>query len=396
MDRSTSPPDVAGGAPPVVAVVVARAPGPWLEEALASLAAQDYPSLSVLVVDAGGGRNLTARVAGVLPAAYVRAAEGSRGFASAANDVLSIVEGASHFVFCHDDVALAPDAVRVMVEEAFRSNAGIVGPKLVEWERPQRLLAVGTGVDKLAAQSPLVEPGELDQEQHDGVRDVFACPGACLLVRADLFTTIGGFDPLITGPGEDVDLCWRAQVAGARVIVAPDARVRHLEAGHSGLRDGAPTRATITTLGARYRLRTILKCYGVMHLIRVLPQAMLLGLAELIWSGLTANRARARSVVGAWTWNVNHFRDLRSARSFTQRQRNMSDGELRGLQARGSARVAAFLRDQLSSDSGTRSVASMSRSLAGSLRESSYRLPLAVWSAVVVVLLVGSRKLLTG
>src|SRR4051794_31774887 len=111
MDRSTSPPDVAGagGAPPVVAVVVARAAGPWLEEALAGLAGQDYPSLSVLVVDAGGERNLTARVAGVLPGAYVRAAEGSRGFAAAANDVLSIVEGASHFIFCHDDVAMAPD-----------------------------------------------------------------------------------------------------------------------------------------------------------------------------------------------------------------------------------------------------------------------------------------------
>src|SRR5436190_8284271 len=254
MDRSTSPPDVAGGAPPVVAVVVARAPGPWLEEALTSLAEQDYPSLSVLVVDAGGGRGLTARVAGVLPGAYVRAAEGSRGFAPAANDVLSIVEGASHFVFCHDDVALAPDAVRVMVEEAFRSNAGIVGPKLVEWERPQRLLAVGIGVDKLAAQSPLVEPGELDQEQHDGVRDVFACAGACLLVRADLFTTLDGFDPQITGPGEDVDLCWRAQVAGARVIVAPDARVRHVHATHEGLREGGHTRTTTTALGARYRL----------------------------------------------------------------------------------------------------------------------------------------------
>src|SRR5205814_9209867 len=99
----------------------------------------------------------------------------------AANDVLNVVEGASHFLFLHDDVALAPDSVRVMVEEAFRSNAGIVGPKFVEWSRPERLLAVGLGVDKLGSPSSLVEPGELDQEQHDAVRDVFASPGACLL-----------------------------------------------------------------------------------------------------------------------------------------------------------------------------------------------------------------------
>src|SRR5208283_4135261 len=34
--------------------------------------------------------------------------------------------------------------------------------------------------------------------------------------------------------GEDLDLCWRAQVVGARVLVAPEARVRHLEELASG------------------------------------------------------------------------------------------------------------------------------------------------------------------
>ena len=52
-----------------------------------------------------------------------------------------VVEGASHFVFCHDDVAPAPDAIRLMVEEAFRSNAGVVAPKLVDWDDAERLLA---------------------------------------------------------------------------------------------------------------------------------------------------------------------------------------------------------------------------------------------------------------
>src|SRR5438874_1240245 len=39
-------------APSVVAVVVASDPGAWLEETLAALGAQDYPNLSVLVLDA--------------------------------------------------------------------------------------------------------------------------------------------------------------------------------------------------------------------------------------------------------------------------------------------------------------------------------------------------------
>src|SRR5207237_895784 len=89
-------------------------------------------------------------------------------------------------------------------------------------------LAVDAGTVGVA--HPLVERGELDQEQHDGVRDVFAVPGACTLVRSDLFTSLRGFDVVMADHGSDVDLCWRAQALGARVMVAPAARVRHLEA----------------------------------------------------------------------------------------------------------------------------------------------------------------------
>ena len=39
--------------PPVVAVVVTRNPGPWLEDTLAALGGQDYDDLTVLVVDCG-------------------------------------------------------------------------------------------------------------------------------------------------------------------------------------------------------------------------------------------------------------------------------------------------------------------------------------------------------
>src|SRR4051812_26820610 len=83
-------------APSVVAVVVACDPGEWLEETLPARGAQDYPSLSVLVLDAGGGADdPTARIAQVLPEAYVRRVEGNPGFGAAANEALAAVEGAA-------------------------------------------------------------------------------------------------------------------------------------------------------------------------------------------------------------------------------------------------------------------------------------------------------------
>ena len=61
------------------------------------------------------------------------------------------------------------------------------------------------------------------------MRDVFFIPGAVTLVRADLFEALGGYDPAITYHGDDLELCWSAHVAGARVIVAPGARVTNLK-----------------------------------------------------------------------------------------------------------------------------------------------------------------------
>jgi GT2 family glycosyltransferase len=48
-----------------------------------------------------------------------------------------------------------------------------------------------------------------------------------MLVRKDVFQSIGFFDTTFFMYGEDVDLCWRAHAAGFRLAVAPRARMWH-------------------------------------------------------------------------------------------------------------------------------------------------------------------------
>lgn len=391
--------DAAPSAPPVVAVVVTRDAGPWLEEGLAALREQDYPNLSVLVVDAAGSQDPTPRVAAVLPSAYVRRIDQNPGFGPAANEVLQVVEGASHFLFCHDDVAPAPDAVRIMVEEAFRSNAGVVTPKYVQWDAPERLLQVGMGADKSGAPFTTVERGELDQEQHDAVRDVFVAPGGCTLVRSDLFATLGGFDPHISLYEEDLDFSWRAQAAGARVVVAPGARVRHVEAMSSGRRAegaGSPEelRKFVRPLQLRHRLRAVLKNYTLFHLIRVLPQIIVLNVAEVLYGFLFGRRRTALDIIAAWRWNLSHGKDLRAARKSVRKVRALPDGEVRRLQARGSARMNSFIRGQLGVEERARLAERVGRDAGEALR--ALRVPLLVGTVVFAILLTGSRNLLGG
>jgi len=241
-------------APAVVAVVVTCDPGPWFEQALTSIAAQDYPNLSVLVIDAGSLDDPTGTVAGVLPKAFVRRLGERTGFATAANQVLSMVEGASHLLLCHDDVVLAPDAIRLLVEEAFRSNAGIATPKYVQWDAPDRLLAVGATTDRVGVIRDLVDPGELDQQQHDSVRDILIAPGGATLIRADLFAALGGFDEQIDQFGED-STCrgergWRAP--GSRPCRRPRSAIFKPSAGASG-RAGPAAKTGSERAGSRSR-----------------------------------------------------------------------------------------------------------------------------------------------
>ncbi|MGH9181029.1 MAG: glycosyltransferase, partial [Acidimicrobiales bacterium] len=403
--------DPAEQVPPVVAVVVTSDSGPWLEETLAALAAQSYRNMSVLVVDAGSAEDPTARVAAVLPGAYVRRLVDNIGFAQAANEVLHLVEGASHYLLCHDDVAPDPDAVHLMVEEAFRSNAGVVSPKLVDWHDARRLLQVGMGADKSGAPAPLVDRGDFDQGQHDGVRDVFVAPGGCTLVRADLFADLGGFDPGMHLFGEDLDLSWRAQVSGARVVVAPQARVRHLEAMSNGRRaldggepaPGSPEspelRAQVRPLQLRHRLRAVLTCYGPWHLVRVLPQVALLAAAEVVFGVLSGHTRTASDTARAWSWNLSHLGEIRIARRRVRQGRRIGDADVRRLQTPGSARFSGFLRGQLATQRirrRTEEALAWPRAAAAGTTGPGARLTMTVVSGVVLVLLVGSRHLLTG
>ena len=274
------------------------------------------------------------------PRAFVREVPIAGGFGPSANEVLRLVEGDNgFFLICHDDVAPDPRAVRILVAELFRSNAGIVGPKLTDWDDPRMLQHVGLGLDRFGEVDPIVEPGEVDQEQHDAVRDVFVLPSACLLVRADLFRALGGFDPSISFHGEDVDLCWRAHLTGARVVVAPDARVRHREQ----LVERRPD-LNHRTLQARHRMRTVATLTGGSRLLGRSIQLVLLTLVELV-VGLFTGRfgealASMRALFGLLPRSGSIIRRRREIRG----QRVVPEREVLGLQDRGSSRLTSYLR----------------------------------------------------
>ena len=315
---------------PVVVVVVTHDPPADRRDALlAALAAQDHPNLDVLVVDTGED-DVTERVHAVLPEARIERRPAAGGFGAAANTVLDLVSGAEYYVFCHDDVEPDAGAVSALVAAAEHWDADVVGPKLVATDDDRRLLQFGVTVDKVGVSLPLVERRELDQGQHDGLRDVFAVPGAFTLVRASAFAEVGGFDEAISFLNDDLSLCWRIRVAGGRVLVTSAARVRHAEAFAS-----RPRGRAAPGLAGRHRVRVLLTSYRGWSLVTIVPQALALAVVEAVTALITGRVERAWAALAAWPWNLARLGSLLDARRAVRSFRRVKDHEVRRYQARG-------------------------------------------------------------
>ncbi|MET9834972.1 glycosyltransferase [Streptomyces sp. NPDC006385] len=136
----------------------------------------------------------------------------------------------------HDDCAPEPDALAQLLRvveneyELGRDDVAVVGPKLRGWYDRRQLLEVGVTIANSGRRWTGLDRREQDQGQHDHVRSVLSVSTAGMLIRRDVFEQLGGFDRRLPLMRDDVDLCWRATAAGHRVLVAPEAVVRHAEA----------------------------------------------------------------------------------------------------------------------------------------------------------------------
>lgn len=232
----------------VLALVVTREVTAWLPETLRAMARQTT-ALDRVVVAVWSPTALAAVREAVAEAGLAQAdvvpAAGAATFGAAARTALRdhpAVRGQWLWLL-HDDSAPAPDALAQQlraVEQA--ASVVLVGAKQVEWDAPDELVSVGVGMTRSGRRFTALEEHEIDQGQYDDRSDVLAVAAAGALVRRDLWEALGGPDPAFGPYLDGADLARRARLAGHRVVVAPDALVRHARASYQGLR-GARTEA---------------------------------------------------------------------------------------------------------------------------------------------------------
>ncbi len=237
-------------APPLVsAVLVVRDGAAWLPDSLDALARSTVrPERLVVVVLAStdGSAELVRRHEGLRRVLRdVTVVEPPQALPYGAAVALAVGElgpeppqAPEWLWLLHADTAVEPSTLQQLVEAVRRSpSVGIAGPKVVQWDDPRRLVEAGHQLTRSGRRLSAPAVGELDQGQYDARTDVLAVGTSGMLVRRSLFEQVGGFDPAFAEFGADLDLGWRAQLAGHRVVLVPGARVRDAgatRAGHGG------------------------------------------------------------------------------------------------------------------------------------------------------------------
>ncbi len=310
--------------PKVQLILVTHNPGDWLEEVLSGIAAQDYASLDVTVVDTTRQAFIEEEAKSILPESRVLHLKRSPGFSGLTSKNLNSDKNHLFYFFVTDDLVLDATAVRRVVESALEVNAGIAGLKVLGGENTELLQDVGSSIDRYGTTVPRHHQNEIDQGQYDGKKEVFAASSSAFLIRKDLFETIGGFDPLLGLVDGHTDLCWRARLVGAAVVLSPNAVGRSTTTSESQGRK-RHRRVDPTRFGPRHRIRMIWANQKISRACILSFELLVVTLLGTIY-GLVRGRFRhTQSLLSAWMWNLRHFRSVRTRRSFIFKKERLLD-----------------------------------------------------------------------
>ena len=319
-------------------MLVTRDAAGWLRECLQSLAAQTHPRLGVLAVDNGSTDGTIELLGQALGEQRVIALGENRGIAGAlaAATELGPAQAADYLLLMHDDAALAPDAVARLVEaaEGIRGveRVGVVGPKVVDWDDRRILREVGRSTDRFGHPYSPLQDGERDQGQYDRVLEVLFVSSAVMLISREAWLRTGRFDERFDGHHDDLDFCWRARVAGFRVHMTPLATARHRDASGRGERREHRHRSS-RYYAERAALASMLKDYGLLTLLWLVPVYLALGVARLVYLAVSRRFEDAYDLISAWGWNLLRLPGTLRRRIRAQRVRTVKDRGVRPFMA---------------------------------------------------------------
>lgn len=256
-----------------------------LQESLKSLYKMEYPyhKQEVIVIDNGSTDNTSLFVKEKFPKVKLITLPRNIGFAPALNVGIKKAKG-SYIFITNDDVIFNRNCLSELVKLAQSDKTiGIIGGKMFFRDRPKRMALPGFRVNIWLGYHPY------DFKGKDQVREMDVATGGCMLMRKSMLKFTGLFDEGFFFCGEDYDLCFRARIAGFKVMYCPTALIWHKFLGSSA--------QSFSSLFAHYRgkFRFMLIHATIIQLLVFLPVQIVVGIRYF------------RPLFAAFYWNIKNI-----------------------------------------------------------------------------------------
>lgn len=223
---------------PTLAVVILNWNGKnYLERFLPFVLDSTYPNLVVYVADNASTDGSIELVKSQFKSVKIISNPFNEGFAEGYNRALKEVEE-EFLVLLNSDIEVSPGWIEPIIQLFMQyPDVAAVQPKILDFYNRKSFEyagAAGGWIDRYGypfSKGRIFDVLEEDSAQYNKPAAIFWASGAALFIRHSAFDAVGGFDPYFFAHQEEIDLCWRLQLSGQKIMSCPDSVVYHIGGG---------------------------------------------------------------------------------------------------------------------------------------------------------------------
>ena len=217
-----------------VAVVILNWNGKDLLEKFLPSAVAYSTEATIYLADNASTDGSVAFVSEYFPTVKIIQNKVNGGYAKGYNDALKNLSE-EIFVLLNSDVEVTENWLKPIISE-FENDAAVVAaqPKILDYKNKEYFEyagAAGGFIDKYGypfCRGRIFNTLEKDLGQYDDISQIFWASGACLFVRATAFWEVGALDEDYFAHQEEIDLCWRLQAKGGKILYVGNSKVYHV------------------------------------------------------------------------------------------------------------------------------------------------------------------------
>jgi len=263
------------------------------------------------------------------------------GFAGGNNYLINKTKS-KYLALINNDTEVEKNWLKELVDFAEKNNADALQPKIKSLNKKSSFEyagAAGGFIDKYGypfCRGRIFNTVEKDAGQYNSPMRIFWASGACILIKREILKKTGLFDEDFFMYSEELDLCWRINLAGGKIFNAPKSVIYHL-GSYSIKREKVNFNKEL--LIHRNAFITFLKNYSKKSIIKMIVPRLFL---EII--GGIAFPKRLKPILSSFWWIIKNRNQISKKNLEIQKMRVLTDDEISKLMLKKSIALAYFIK----------------------------------------------------